>query len=148
MKIPSSLKLVLFSASLAANFYFIAEHQKMNEEKKVHTLKAPMVFETSSEHDPYYLLPAGTNLYFDKAFPEGHVRYIAYLNYKGPELELHTPEKPNLIDPAWIRQIEKSELGEVLNKYPLSKADLEKILHATSISREELIEVINNYLTK
>lgn len=131
--------------SLVVNFLLASKVIHMTSNSKFHILKEPMIFESESAEDKSYLIPSGTTLYFDKAFPEGHVRYIIYINYKGKALELQESDKPGFIAPSWIHQIDKDELTQLMNKYPLSKDDLKRILKSNSFTRAELIEIINSY---
>lgn len=56
-----------------------------------------------------YRLPAGTVLYFDQAFAEGHVRYRAYFNHKGPIAHEPVEMKPEyggrLFAPLWLETL-------------------------------------------
>jgi len=62
-------------------------------------LAAPVALNAGSDAGR---LPAGTALYRDATFAEGHVRYIVYVNVKGPlpAQHVHTDTR-NLIDPLW-----------------------------------------------
>jgi len=140
-----NLFLVILFISVSINVLLLIKATVMSQKKTFHILKSPMMFESDTPEDKYYLLPAGTTLYFDKAFPEGHARYITYLNYKGPALDLQESDREGFIAPSWIHQIGKEELENLMNKYPLSKDDLKRILKSNSFTRAELIEIINSY---
>lgn len=139
------LLIALLSISFSINALLMTKAIVMNQKDTYHTLQSPMIFESEAAEDKYYLLPAGTTLYFDKAFPEGHVRYITYINYKGPPLDTKKSEKEGFIAPSWIHKIDKNELKILLNKYPLSKNDIKGILKSNSFTRAELIEIINSF---
>lgn len=116
----------------------------MNEQK-IHILTAPLKIATPDAARPYYLLPAGTTLYYDGSMPEGFDRYYVYFNVEGSPLTLSPVSPPGMIAPMSAYPLDKEELISLLAKYPLSRVDLQRILHANAITRQELIDIVNAY---
>lgn len=113
---------------------------------KVHTLKAPLLIASNEATKNLHLLPAGTTLYFDKSFAEGFSRYKVYINIDRMPLVLSDLSDPTEIDPIEARPLEKAELAKALRDYPLTRQDLEAILQAKHLTREEIKEVFDNFL--
>jgi hypothetical protein len=68
-----------------------------DRETKYIELKRDFVLDNGS------VLKSGSLLRIEKAFSEGHTRYILYLNSKGDKYtELKTFNKENLIHPYWM----------------------------------------------
>jgi hypothetical protein len=112
--------------------------------QRVHTLQKPLrIASKFSKH--YYLLPAGTVLYFDTSLSEGMDRFFVYINVEGEELELKEVEREGLIAPLTAYPIEKKDIVELLNAYPLSTDDLAKILNSQPISESDLQEIVNQF---
>jgi hypothetical protein len=108
--------------------------------------KEPMFIAANSESKSYHLLPAGTPLYYDKSFAEGHQRYIIYANFKGDlQVEKVESDKPNLIDPVWLYQIERNDITKFMQEVPVSKDELVKILKARKITRDELAQIVRDW---
>ncbi|MDP9530234.1 hypothetical protein [Pseudomonas protegens] len=65
-----------------------------------------LIIEGPMGDDRTYQLPAGTVLYFDRAFAEGHVLYHAYFYFHGePENDrvlLEPKHKGSLTVPTWL----------------------------------------------
>lgn len=100
MAIP---RLITTALLLAATFAAGVQAEKLGMLKPSHTsylqLTAPLTLSTDNAGGT---LPAGTALYQDQAFAEGHVRYIVYVNVKGPlPAQRIRSDKRNLIDPLW-----------------------------------------------
>jgi hypothetical protein len=116
-----------------------------------HYLKTtePLLLNTEGEPKYYHLLPAGTALYKDVTFPEGHTRYIAYINIKGAfgNEPVDSP-KTNLVDPIWAYTIKPDEVKALMADAPISKADLVRILKARDINREELVQILREWEEK
>jgi hypothetical protein len=118
---------------------------RMEERRRVHVLQKPLKIASGSSTHGYYLLPAGTTLYFDQAMPEGFSRYYVYFNVEGEPLRLTEEERPGLIDPLTAYPIDKEELISLLDQYPLSKEDLARILQSISATRQDIIEILNTH---
>jgi hypothetical protein len=106
----------------------------------------PMLIAAESENRTFHILPAGTPIYHDKSFAEGHSRYIIYANFKGElRAEKIESDKPNLIDPIWLYQVEKVDLPKLIGEVPISKNDLVKIMKARKMTREDLAQIVREW---
>lgn len=107
----------------------------------------PLLIASDVEAKGFHMLPAGTPLYHDKAFAEGHSRYIVYVNFKG-DLKARTvvSDKPNLVDPIWAYQVEKTELPKLLADTPIAKEDLVRILKARKATRDDLLQIARDWV--
>jgi hypothetical protein len=106
----------------------------------------PMLIAAESESKTFHVLPAGTPIYYDKSFAEGHSRYIIYANFKGDlQAEKIESDKPNLIDPIWLYQVEKADLPKLIGEVPISKSDLVKIMKARKMTREDLAQIVREW---
>ncbi|MGZ8293761.1 MAG: hypothetical protein ACXWVG_12010 [Telluria sp.] len=114
---------------------------------KVHILQAPLLIASNSATTNLHLLPAGTSLYFDESYPEGFTRYKAYINIDRMPLSLSKLVDSSEIDPIEARALDKSELAMALRDCPLTRQELEAILHSKQLSIEEIQEVFNTVLT-
>nr|WP_206425903.1 hypothetical protein [Ralstonia solanacearum] len=50
---------------------------------RAHKLQFPLTLSGGTVDRPACILPKGTSLYYDQAFPEGFVRYRVYVNVEG-----------------------------------------------------------------
>jgi hypothetical protein len=127
--------------SIAGSYYFL-EIKKM---VKVHELQFPLMLQASEATGTNYLLPKGTWLYYDQAFPEGFVRYRVYVNVEGVKLESRQLDDPTLISPLTAFPVGKSELVKLLREHPLSKADLASILQSGQLTKEEIRSTLEDF---
>ncbi|NKF29548.1 MULTISPECIES: hypothetical protein [unclassified Pseudomonas] len=108
--------------------------------------KEPLLIEGQDGDDNYYVLPMGTTLYHDKSFPEGHDRYVVYLNHKGAIAHEEVPMKPeyggSFIDPLWLANIDADTLKDIFKRFPLSKKDISAALKANEITKDDLADII------
>lgn len=109
--------------------------------------KEPLLIESQfGEVD--YVLPAGTVLYHDRSFPEGHDRYIVYFNHKGVIDHEEVPMKPEyggtFIDPLWLSNIDADVLEAIFRRFPLSRADVQAVIEANGITRDDLADIIRS----
>ncbi|WP_236188893.1 hypothetical protein [Pseudomonas pharyngis] len=108
--------------------------------------KEPLLIEGQGGDDNYYVLPMGTTLYHDKSFPEGHDRYVVYLNHKGAIAHEEVPMKPeyggSFIDPLWLANIDADTLKDIFKRFPLSKKDISAALKANEITKDDLADII------
>ena len=75
-------------------------------------LKEPLRLqsESTAEASDFHMLPTGTALYKDWTFPEGHTRYLVYLNVKGPiAAERVDSNQSNLVDPIWAYRVQRKD---------------------------------------
>lgn len=112
---------------------------------KIHTLEYPLVLSSDEESKNFHLLPKGTTLYFDKAFPEGFTRYKVYINIDRLPLKLQELADPTEIIPIEAFSPDKEILRKLLQDYPLTKNDLIAILKSGKISKEEIHDLLNEY---
>lgn len=92
------------------------------------------------------MLPQGTVMYFDKAFPEGFTRYKIFVNIQRMPLTLTELSDPTTVFPIEAIAPGKEELKKLLKNYPLTKTDLSAILKTTAMSKEEIREILNDFL--
>ena len=105
----------VISAVLCATVFSIYGANKMS---KVHTLKFPFLLSGPEQSQNMHLLPKGTTLYFDRAFPEGFSRYKVYINIDRTPLELQELSDPTLIIPIEASAPSKDDLRKLLREYP------------------------------
>lgn len=116
---------------------------------RVHKLQSPLLVTatntdgTADRHD--YLLPAGTSLYYDQAFPEGFVRYMVYVNVEGVLLESKETNEKFWLDPLTAYPVSKDDLKKLLDSYPLTKSELASVLKSGSISKQEIRDLLEEY---
>ena len=115
---------------------------------KVHELQFPLMLQGSATPGTNYLLPKGTMLYYEKAFPEGFVTYRIYVNVDGIKLESRELADPTLISPLTAYPVGKPELLKLLREYPLSKNDLAAILKSGQLTKEEIHSVLAEFSGK
>jgi hypothetical protein len=109
-------------------------------------LQEPLLLNAEGDLKNFHMLPAGTPLYKDESFPEGHTRYIVYINIKGDfSAEIVESNKPNLVDPIWAYPVQRSDLPGLIAETPVSKDDLVRILKARKMTREELAQIVREW---
>ena len=112
---------------------------------RVHELQYPLMLQGSEGSAANYLLPKGSMLYYDKAFPEGFVRYRIYVNVDGVKLDSRELPDPTLISPLTAYPVGKAELLQLLRDHPLSKADLAAILKSGQLTKAEIQSVLEEF---
>src|SRR5690606_24726964 len=107
--------LVLIYAAVLT--FVVFNNVSRSHDMKMIKTKEPLLIEGPNGDENYYVLPLGTTLYHDKSFPEGHDRYVVYLNHKGARAHDEVPMKPeyggSFIDPLWISNIDVDTLKEI-----------------------------------
>lgn len=111
----------------------------------VHELKFPLMLQGSASTGSDYLLPKGTSLYYEKAFPEGFVRYRIYVNVEGVKLESRELADATTISPLTAYPIGKPELLKLLREHPLSKNDLAAILQSGQLTKDDIKSVLEEF---
>ena len=112
----------------------------------MYKLKEPLLLNAEGDERYFHMLPAGTVLYLDQSFPEGHSRYRVYINFKGKfEHDIIESDKPDLIDPIWAYIIAKEDIKKLLAETPVSKDDLVRILKARKVTRDDLADIVRNW---
>jgi hypothetical protein len=118
---------------------------KMANKTLVHKLKAPLLITGDGPSSHQYILPTGTSLYYDQAFPEGFVRYKLYVNVEGIKLDSEETTDQFWLDPLTAFPPDKAQLRKLLSDYPLTKQDLAEILKSSTISKTEIRELLKEY---
>jgi hypothetical protein len=139
MKMPS-LFIIAFVAGALGFLLFDTRALNMMT-KTAYTTKEPMLIAGAQTH--YSILPAGTVLYFDRAWPEGHQTYHVYFHFKGDFKA--GPADANMISPLWLRTVDPEELPKLLKDYPVTKDDLVEILKARKITKAELVQIVREW---
>jgi len=112
---------------------------------KSHKLKFPLMLTGSGVGGRNYILPKGTTLYYEQAFPEGFVRYRLYVNVEGIDLPSELQDDPTLIEPISAYPIGNLELKKLLSEYPLTKDELSLILKSGQLSKDEIKELLTEF---
>jgi len=139
------LVVALFANAVFLAFLIFGNSTKGRDLEMIKT-KEPLLIEGQGGDDNYYVLPMGTTLYHDKSFPEGHDRYVVYLNHKGAIAHEEVPMKPeyggSFIDPLWLANIDADTLKDIFKRFPLSKKDISAALKANEITKDDLADII------
>lgn len=102
----------------------------------------PLLIE-GKDQNSFSILPKNTVLYYDKGWAEGHQTYHVYFHFKGKFSE--SPADANVIDPLWLRTVEKDEISKLMSDYPLTREELVSILKARKITRDELAQIVRDW---
>jgi len=134
----------LLNAALFTCFgYFISSFGATQmSSKHAFKIKEPLLIEGEQQKN-YSILPIGSVMYLDKSWPEGHETFHVYFHFKGDLAS--TPVDPNVISPAWLRTVDRDELPNLLNEYPLSTEELIAILKSRKISKAELVQILRDW---
>ncbi|WP_205750551.1 hypothetical protein [Azonexus hydrophilus] len=134
-------------AALAFCFGTFLTYQIIKEQSMplVHKLQAPLLFNGSGAENHQYILPAGTSLYFDQAFPEGFVRYKVYFNVEGVRLDSQEATDKFWLDPLTAFPPDQGEVKKLLTGYPLGKSELAAILKSSYLTKDEIRELLLEY---
>lgn len=103
-------------------------------------LKEPALIATQSGQERY-LLPADTVLFHQASFAEGHSLYAIEVMLDG-QLQRERLKQGEFAEPLWLYNVATEDVKKLLNEYPLSKEDLVSILKARQITREELEQIV------
>lgn len=146
MKVRDILFLVIWSATVAiATLFFASLYKRHNMSQRIHTLEYPLMLDGSAEAGHNYLLPAGTTLYFDQAYPEGFIRYRVYVNVEGISLQSSTLEDPTEVRPISAYPVDRAALAKLLREYPITKGELASILDSSQLSKQDIRDVLVEY---
>ena len=108
----------------------------------------PLLIEGPQGDEQAYVLPPGTILYHDKSFPEGHDRYVVYLNHKGAIAHEEVPMKPeyggHFISPLWISNVDADALKSIFKRFPLSREDVAAAIKSNEITKDDLADIIRS----
>jgi hypothetical protein len=131
------------AASLASSLlFFYWTTYKMT---KIHELEFPLLVSSDRESKITHMLPSGTTMYFDQAYPEGFTRYKVYVNVDRLPLGLKELSDPTAILPIEGAAPTGDDLKKLLSSYPLTKNDLEAILKSGKVTREEIKALLTEY---
>jgi len=115
--------------------------------ERVHTLEHPLLMTGAEVNSPPTILPKGTPLYYEKAFPEGFVRYKIYVNVEGIMLDTREPSERFWLKPMTAFPVQDEQLRDLLNTYPLTKEQLASILESGQISKTGIRTLLTEYST-
>jgi hypothetical protein len=125
---------------------FIYSSQRSRKITKIHKLEYPLLLSGDEKSNGLSMLPKGTTLYFDQAYPEGFTRYKVYINIDRLPLKLEELADPTSIIPIDGSAPDKDSLKKLLREYPLTKNDLEAILKSGKLSKDDVKEVLGDFL--
>lgn len=138
--------LVVVLAVGASGAFLLGKHIGESKKPLVHKLKEPLVLAGGEgEAVRTYLLPAGTSLYYDQAFPEGFVRYKVYINVEGVDWEPKPTDEKFWIDPLSAFPVGRDQLAELIKNHPLTKEELRSILGGSSLSKDEIKAILKEF---
>jgi hypothetical protein len=147
----NTLGKTLIAAAMVASVALgalLQEYGVLHMPKRTQYLKTkePLLLNAGGETRDFHLLPAGTPLFKDHSFPEGHTTYIAYVNIKGDFAAEHIEtDKVNFSAPIWARPVDKEEVSKLLSDVPVSKEELVSILKARKMTREDLAQIVREW---
>lgn len=106
----------------------------------------PLLLNAGGETKYFHLLPTGTAMYEDGSFPEGHTRYVVYVNIKGDfaHEKVHS-DKVKYTSPIWAYTVKPDDVKKLMDDTPISRDDLVRILKARNITREELVQILREW---
>jgi hypothetical protein len=126
----------------AVSYYYLMKEPAM---PLVHKLAFPLLLSGSTDSSPNYLLPKGTSLYYDQAYPEGFIRYKIYVNVEGIKLESREATEKFWLDPLTAFPVDAEQLRKLLRDQPLSKDELASILQSGTISKADIRSLLEEY---
>jgi hypothetical protein len=139
--------MLLSAAAVAAAVSAITTYRFTKESPVplVHELKQPLLLAGAGSPNAHYLLPQGTSLYYDQAFPEGFVRYKVYINVEGVKLESREANEKFWLNPLTAFPVDADNLSKLLREQPLTKEDLAAILKSGSISKADIRQLLREH---
>ncbi|QTT89473.1 hypothetical protein [Pseudomonas chlororaphis] len=89
-------------------------------------------------------LPAGTVLYYDTGFAEGHSRYLAYFYHKGVIAQEALPKVfwpgQEQISPLWLWNVDPEQVPA----QTMMREDIVAAIQAGQLSRQELAAIVES----
>ncbi len=137
------LAVALASAAVTATLTYKLSTQHKNP--LVHQLTQPLLISGAGSPNTHYILPQGTSLYYDQAFPEGFVRYKVYINVEGVKLESREATEQFWLNPLTAFPVDAQSLRLLLKEHPLTKQDLAAILKNSAITKDEIREILREH---
>lgn len=145
-EVIKSALLVVALAVVASGGFFVGKRMSASTKPLIHKLKEPLVLAGGEGGAARtYLLPAGTSLYYDQAFPEGFVRYKVYVNVEGVDWEPKPTEEKFWIDPLSAFPVGRDQLAELIRNHPLTKEELRGILGGGCLSKDDIKAVLKEF---
>lgn len=115
---------------------------------KMYRTKEPLRISNNGDDRYSYILPVGAVLYYDHDFDEGHSLYWTPVYHKGrfecEEVLLEPKHQGRLVVPLWLDNIDAAELKFLFNRFPLSRSDVEAVIKANHITKDDLIDIIRS----
>lgn len=142
MRILPTVACALIGIAIGGSGSYVLEKMKM---PRVHKLQFPLALSGGTSNGPTSILPKGTSLYYDQAFPEGFVRYKIYVNVEGVKLESQEVTEKFWIDPLTAFPFDKDSLQKLIRDYPLTKDDLAAILRSGTISKQDIRDLLTEF---
>jgi len=144
MKASSFFGMIAAVTIAASIGYFYRAMMSNENPPMMHKLKAPLMLSGGAASKHHYLLPAGTTLYYDQAFPEGFVRYKIYVNVEGVSLDVAPPTDKFWLDPLAAFPVSKEQLKKLAEDYPITKDELREILASGALSKDEIRNLLED----
>ena len=135
--------IIIVISIVFSSIYFFRNQNKMT---KYHKLESPLLLSSDKSLKNMHMLPKGTMLYFDQSYPEGFTRYKIYINVDRMPLQLKELSDPTSIEPIDAYAPEKDDLKKLLKNYPLTREELITILKTSSMSREDIKEILVDFV--
>ncbi|MFT3721156.1 hypothetical protein [Pseudorhodoferax sp.] len=132
--------MAFFMAGFAA-----AELWKFPRTTRIHVLQTPLLLASPDASAGLHMLPKGTTLYFDKAYPEGFTRYRIYVNVDRMPLALEELADSTEIIPVEAYPPDREDLRRLLAGYPLTRDELAAILKSNRFERQEIRSLLQEY---
>jgi hypothetical protein len=145
MKASSFFGMIAVATIAASAGYFSRAMMSNENPPMMHKLKAPLMLSGGAASKHHYLLPAGTTLYYDQAFPEGFVRYKIYVNVEGTSLDVAPPTDKFWLDPLVAFPVGKEQLKKLAEDYPITKDELREILASGALSKDEIRNLLEEF---
>ena len=136
---------ILFAIIGAIAGASLAHKHEHEEVPRVHKLQYPLLLSGGSSDSPAAILPRGTSLYVDRAFPEGFVRYKVYINVEGTKLDTREATEKFWLDPLTATPLDKESLHSLLARFPLGKEDFSAALASGQLTKEEIRNLLRAY---
>lgn len=104
----------------------------------VHRLAVPLLLSGVEPAALHPMLPRGTELHHDRAFPEGFIRYVVYLDVEGGELPVRPSTEKFWLAPESAFPIDAASLALLVQEAALSRDDLLAVLRSSTLAPDDL----------
>jgi hypothetical protein len=137
---------VLLAAAFGAGMLFQQMGVTAMSKTTYLELQEPLLLHAGGDLKNFHMLPAGTALYEEYRFPEGHTQYRVYVNIKSDFLAKQiVSDKPSFTAPIWAYPVEPKDIPKLVADTPVTKEDLVRILKARKVTREELAQIVREW---